>query len=240
MDRFLTLKTIYKMHKIKLIFILLVISFNIYSQELKFSVNLGCGSYKLEELKELQERISNEVAEAVISFPSNIYYAASVEILFDNKHAIGLSYDYYFTGGRNHVKDYSGEYKLDIQTHAYRVGVKYMCQLTLADEFPLRIALGVQAGLVLSDLIIDESLIIHNYLDNSSDYDLKYHSLFVEPLLTVTYPISNNFALEMKVAYELDSENEFEKLYSDDQDHGIRCDWSGIRAQIGIAYYIDL
>lgn len=228
------------MYRIALIILLLVTSLQSYSQKLKFSLDLGYGSYKLEELKEMQENISRDPIETVTSFPSNIYYAAQIELLLGDNHVLGLSYNYYFTGGRNHVEDYSGEYKLDILVHANRLGVKYRYQLKPFDDLQLVISPGFQGGLLLSKMDINESMIIQNLEDSSNGYNYKYYSLFLEPLVQCSYPLGNSFSLDLKLAYEFDLDKELEKLYDDGQQRGVRCDWSGFRAQLGIAYYIDM
>ncbi len=81
---------------------------------------------------------------------------------------VGIDFSYYTTGGRNHLKDYSGEYKSDMLINGYRIGTKYRNYNILNSK--LYFGVQVSAGFIFSNLNINEKLNIFDEVMADEEY----------------------------------------------------------------------
>jgi hypothetical protein len=226
--------------------VIIIIAQQISGQNYRFSINAGYGFYHLYDLKDLQTDLVKYKdplpVKAVEKFPDYLNFATSFEFQINKKNLIGVAVAYYSTGGRNHLKDYSGEYKLDMLVSGYRFGLQYSNVLSSQNKFNLYAQL--KAGIMLTSLDIDEYFNLYQIDTISSKHSFQSEALFCEPALGIWYSLGKHFSIDFNVGYEIDSDGKFyekdnEKIElhraTGDNVHG---NWSGLRISLGIAYDI--
>ena len=118
-------------------------------QKFDIGFNLGYGFYQLDDLKKYQsekkDEYSNINVTSVEQFPGSLNYNLFVNYFANKRNVIGLTGTYYTTGGRNHIKDYSGEYKLDMILNGYKIGMNY--QNIVFPYKRIRITLKIEVGI---------------------------------------------------------------------------------------------
>ncbi len=142
--------------------LILVISFIFLqqgnSQKIDIGFNVGYGFYQLDDLKQYQlekrDEFSNINVKAVEQFPANYYYSLFANIFANKRNIVGFSGAYHTTGGRNHIKDPTGEYKLDMILSGYRIGLNY--QNIVFPYKRLRVTLKIEVGMISNNLSLDE------------------------------------------------------------------------------------
>ena len=201
-------------------------------------INAGYGFYNLNDIKSLQTSMLSEVPlpgiKAVETFPDNLYYSFSVNHIINPKHRIGIEFSYFTTGGRNHLSDYSGEYKVDMLLNGYQIGPKYQDYILLFDE--LKIGLQLAGGIIFSNLKMDEILIINEEEISSDQMKLKSTGWFVEPSLKVSYNVIDKLNVVLSGGYNF---NERGKLKMNGEKTILSANWSGIRFLVGIDYSLN-
>ncbi|WP_321514945.1 hypothetical protein [Marinifilum fragile] len=208
------------------------------AQSSRINFNVGYGTYKLENQKDILEQAQVYDSKTLTSFPGNVYYSGSLEFLIKKNHLLGFNMMYLYTGGRNHIRDYSGEYKLDIQVNAIRFGGGYKTRIFENATQKLRLDLGLNVGIIWSDFNATETLAIYNYDSDSMDVSYKYAAPFAEPQLTLSYLLGKGLYITGNLGYELDINHQIGWFDSDEYKRGIRTDWSGLRASVGFSYVI--
>ena len=229
------------MKKLILYIIFILFAFNAYSQNFNLNANAGYGTFYLSDLKNFQKDItfSTPINEkTVIEFPGNFYYSFSTDFKIKKQHIFGLDFSYYTTGARNHIADYSGEYKLDMIVKGYDLSAHYKRLLTSISKLDLYFQFNI--GVIFSSLNILEEFEIYNVTTTSSENNLKGTSFIVEPRIVLNYPVYKSILLNLNLGFEggLNS-----KLYNTEDNtelefngNNVRMNWSGIRSSIGLSY----
>jgi hypothetical protein len=208
--------------------VLFFISISTTAQSVRFSYESGYGFYSLSNLKTEQLNFSKQInglpVKAVVHFPDYINHSASIGLYMDKNNIFGFNVSYLTTGGRNHLSDYSGEYKLDMILNGYQVGIESEHIINMENKFDMN--LNFKMGLIKSNLDISEYLIIYGLDSNTSTDHYSETNFFLEPNLNVSYHISKGIAVKVGVGYNLNTSSF----------NGALIDWSGLRARIGISY----
>ena len=93
-----------------------------YTQTVRFTYETGYGIYGLDKLKDYQNSLSGQInnipIKVITQFPDYFNHSVSLGFYLDNNVVFGFNAAYLSTGGRNHIRDYSGEYKLDMLLNA--------------------------------------------------------------------------------------------------------------------------
>jgi hypothetical protein len=211
-----------------LLIILSTIAVSLYSQTIRITYETGYGFYSLNNLKTVQINISKQLNElpvkAVVQFPDYINHSASIGLYLDKNNIFGINASYLTTGGRNHLSDYSGEYKLDMILNGYQLGIESEHIFNLGNKFDMN--LNFKMGLIKSYLDISEYLIINGLDSNTSTENYTQTNFFLEPNLNVSYKIINSIAFKVGLGYNLNTSTFNRELI----------DWSGFRPRIGISY----
>lgn len=230
---------IYKMKNITTAFLFLLFAVNVHSQVVNFEANVGYGIYDLDDIKSLQtsflESISLPDVKAVETFPNNLYYSIAINHVINNFNRIGLEFSYFTTGGRNHLADYSGEYKVDMLLSAYQIGPKYQDYLLQLDKF--KIGIQLSGGIIFSALEIKEILTINEDIISQDDANLKSTGWYVEPLLKVSYNVFDKLNINASGGYNFSEKGELEY---EGENTELSANWSGVRLLIGIDYTLNL
>jgi hypothetical protein len=227
------------------IFLILVLVQTAAAQNFKIGLNVGYGIYQMNDLQDVQSSAaytySNFHVEEVQQFPGYINYSASVDYFLNSKNLLGLHAAFYSTGGRNHVSDYSGEYYLNMLVDSYHIGLQY--QYIFRSENKLKYYARLKGGISFSNLTVDESMTIHQVDSASGTYKFAATSFYAEPSLGAYYALSDKFGVNFSLGYQVDIPGDLHTKGNKDQKMGgsdspVQINWSGIRIEAGIAYYL--
>lgn len=233
------------MKNIFTIFLIFIVAQYVTAQNFKIGLNTGYGTYQMNDLQQLQSsaayQYSSFQVEQVQQFPGYINYSASIDYFLNSKNLVGLHAAYFTTGGRNHVADYSGEYYLNMPVNAYNIGLQY--QNIFTSENKLSYYARMKGGISFSNVTIDESITIHQVDSASSSYAFAATSFFAEPSLGALYSLGENFGINFSLGYQIDIPGALhakgnKKEIIGSSDSHMHCNWSGLRIEVGIAYYI--
>ena len=217
-----------------------------YGQNFSVRYETGMGQYNMKEIKDLQTDFKNMVSdldvESVVRFPSALYYGIEAEYQFNKTNALGVHLFYNTTAGRNHLADYSGEYKMDLLLSSYATGINYRCTFSKLGKFSMSAYLG--AGIRFSTLKIKEDLTI--YGDTLSHSDIIAHgtNFYTLPAIEISYPLLSKLDLNLKAGYEIDFRNKYVTIDGDgdpqilhnDDGKFLNIDYSGFRVGLSISY----
>ena len=205
-----------------------IVSFSIYGQSVRFTYEPGYGIYSLDKLKTLQITMSKQLNElpvkTVVQFPDYINHAVSIGFYMDKNNIFGFNASYLTTGGRNHISDYSGEYKLDMILNGYQLGIESEHIFNLNSKFDINA--NFKLGLVISNLDISEYLIIYDLDSNTTTSNYNQGSFFLEPNLNLTYNLKKGITVKVGTGLNFNTSVFNSQLI----------DWSGFRTRIGISY----
>lgn len=215
--------------------ILVFVFFDVKSQDINVEVNAGYGFYKLDDVKSLQQSMLQSAQfpnlKSVEKFPNGFYPSISVNYLLNPKNSIGISLLRYTTGGRNHLADYSGEYKIDMILDGYRIGGKYQHKVYLQNKFALIVQF--ETGVIFSELDVDEKLTVYEEVMLSEHINLESKGIYLEPMVKFSYNFIDDFSLQFSSGYDLDFKG---KLKVDGEKTTLESDWSGLRMMLGVSY----
>ncbi len=221
--------------------ILLVL--NVKGQDnMNVSIDAGYGTYQFDELKQLQTDLSKIYPEFAIKpveqFPGFINYSVSIEYRVYKDLWLGLNGGYYTTGGRNHVADYSGEYRLDIPAGGKRLGgqLSYM----FPTDKKIKPYVRLKGGVLLSTVKTEEYFVVHDADSTSTNYKFKGTSFWGEPSVGLAFEPVNKLLVYLNAGYQFDWKG---KLYKEEDkpllfqsgDH-VRVNWSGLRLSLGVSF----
>ncbi len=215
--------------------ILIFIVFNANSQDINVEVNGGYGFYELDDVKSLQQSMleSTQIPnlKSVEKFPNGIYPSISVNYLLNPKNSFGITFIRYTTGGRNHLADYSGEYKIDIILNGYGIGAKYQRTAYLQNKFAF--ILQLEAGVIFSELDMDERLTIYEEVMSSDHISLESTGIYVEPMVKISYNFIDDLNLQFSSGYNINFKG---KMKVDGEKTDFVSNWSGLRLMLGVSY----
>lgn len=230
--------------KKNVLFVLLFLAFTLSasSQGWNGDVRAGFGYYNLYDVKALQLNLMKETnlthVKPVEAFPGSLFYSVSANYSLNPRDRVGLDFNYYTTGGRNHVKDYSGEYKLDMILNGARIGAKYARFNRIYSKFYLGVQLS--GGCIISNLDLDEYLKVYETTIADEEYKLTGVGIYVEPSVLLSYHLLENTHINLMGGYEQDIEGELHLRGNNDQKTGKNADWSGLRISLGVNYTFSL
>jgi hypothetical protein len=215
------------MKKILLI-LLSTLTASLYSQTIRFNYETGYGLYGLENLKKFQESLSQQVnslpVKVITQFPDYFNHSASVGLYLDKNVIFGFNAAFLSTGGRNHISDYSGEYKLDMLLHAYQFGMESEYIQNLNKKWDINY--NIKMGIVSSNISFNEYIIIYNVDSNTESQSANQISIFIEPNIHVSYTIYRGIAVNAGLGFNLNTVSL----------QGAMLDWTGFRPRLGVSY----
>jgi len=213
-------------------------------QNCRVGVGFGYGEYKQRSLKDFQNLLSKEAwhlpVKAVEQFPDYYNYTISIEYEFKNRCSLGVCYLHCSTGGRNHLADYSGEYKLDMIVKGN--GFSLFQRIGLFRRTHFDTFFQFKESIILSNLNLNEHLVINNVSSNSSNYDFITRSISFEPGAGVRLSYLPRTTIILGVGYQVDYESKFwlkdskSKKFRDPNGAYIYSNWTGMRYQLGFIF----
>lgn len=207
----------------------LFITVTLSSQTFRLSIEPGYGFYDMGKLHQIQEvgvnLLKDYAVKAVETFPPYFNQSAGIGWYVSPDFLIGLSTTFLSTGGRNSVKDYSGDYKLDMLVNAQLYGLETEYNYRFVPK--LSCYLNLKTGIISSKLDFKENFVVSNTtLINEKD-SLIESNLYIEPSTGIRYFINKSISLSVGVGYLIDF-----GAYSDNK----FINWSGLHIKSGIAY----
>ena len=213
------------------------------SQQLILELNTGYSSNNLSELKayqlELRDMYSDLVVVSLEKFPDNVFFSYAVGLNLNSNNSLFLIGSNYSTGGRNQVKDYSGEYKLDMLLNYVSVGLRYRRIIIPVNKYT--IYAQIDNAMHFSNLKINESLVAgnQNIIDKKNVY--TSNTFFSEPSIGISYRIFNKINLNLCIGYEfnfngvLNDMSNLKYTLLNSKGEQVHVNWSGFRTSFGIS-----
>lgn len=232
------------MRKISSVLLLVLFPLLTYSQKYSVDFHAGYGTYLLSGLKEFQSNMTQVYlplpVKETVRFPGYLNYSASADFWYNSKNSIGLNGVFFTTGGRNHLKDYSGEYKLDMIMNGYRLGIQD--RNILLSSGTVKIYLQLRAGILMSVFKMDEFIKINNVDSVSEGYVFTSKTFFGEPSLGFRYKVIEGLSADFCFGYQFDTEGKLhlkenkEMMLNNPAGGPVYTNWSGVRIQLGVSY----
>jgi hypothetical protein len=154
----------------------------------------GVGTFYMKDLKAFQTSMIPDLGvniESISKFPPYFGYGLSLVYFINPKMGLGITGDFFSTGGRNYYKDYSGSYSFDLLTHAYNIGT--VLSFTHITSSHLTTFIEIQQGVKISKLTMSEKIIITDPVMSES-YDLKSTSWWIKPGYRIEFKLFKGFS----------------------------------------------
>jgi hypothetical protein len=230
----------------KLLFIVLMILWSgyIYSQSIKVEINSGLGTYRHDGLKSFQDYLITFApphTKKVSEFPPCFYYSASVENILNARHLVGINFTYLTSGGRNDIRDYSGEYSLDMHINGIGAGFQYRYIATSFKNFD--IYAKARLGLLFSTFYMNERLNLVQADTSTTSDRFRSMNIYCEPALGITWNFWSRLALDFSLGYEIDTKGSLllvntKQFIAQPSGQPLTTDWTGLRVLAGLSYRI--
>lgn len=226
------------MKNIFFFFLFLIVTVKASGQDINWDLKSGLGFYNLHDMKSLQLELLKTTnltnIKAVEQFPNHQFYSIGVNYPLNPLDQLGIDLSYYTSGGRNHVRDYSGEYKLDMLIKGLRTGVKYLRTSNLSPK--LHLGVQMEGGCIFSNLDLQENLQAYDEVIVDEGYVFNSLGLYLEPSLMLSCPLSARNSLFLTGGYEKDFFGKLHLRGEKDQKMGRTADWSGLKISLGINF----
>ncbi len=205
---------------------------------LDVSVQAGFGNYSMEQLKALNdynESFLPFTVNMVDNFDPGFHFGGSVQTTIHQKIRVGIFYQYYTTGSRQGLKDYSGYYAFDQILNGHLIGLEpgYI----ILDRNSFRISAVVQAGVLFTGMEMIETLELMGY-ETSNSEKLSAVSYSFTPAVKVTLPVYYKISCFAYAGRMFDtggylhlSDNKDAVLQVNDEK--VKTGWSGWRIVVG-------
>jgi hypothetical protein len=215
-----------------------------FCQNFIFDLYTGYGFYALKDLKDYQlEMVKSHSPlsiEAVEKFPSYFNYSFSFEYILNAKNIIGVNAAFCTTGGRNHLADYSGQYKFDMIINGYRIGFQYRNIHSIYNK--IGIYGQIRSGSIFSVLKTNESFIVNNVDPLVQNQTFNSISYFGEPSFGILYSIRQKILIDVSIGYQFDTNGKFHLKKDKNIElknasgESVFVNWSGFRISLGLSF----
>lgn len=237
----------------KLIFFFLLITLNLFvsGQNFRFALDVGFGSYMLEGLRKVQDKMYftnlNELnlpIKKIETFPPYFIYSMELEYAIDSNNYAALDASFCSTGARNQIKDYSGEYTFDMLVNAKVIGFHY--RRNLFSENGISFFIMTKAGFVFSNLKMNQIMKIYTVVDESEKYKLNGIGYYTEPVGGIRYALNKKVEIKLCLGYQfnfgskLHLKGDNDSYLYDDRGKKVGADWTGTRLYLGVSYNFGL
>jgi len=210
------------------------------AQEVAFQYEFGYGSFQLEDIREIQNRVrfsmSSYGAQITESFPNHYIQSGAIGYIA-GQHHFGASGAFLTTGGRVHVADYSGEYKTDMVLTGVRFGIFYRYYFPKNTQW-WNMYIQATPGYLYSRLKIYETLVLYDRKLVDEKLFLNSKGAYFEPSIGARFKPLHWLHLSLGCGYEIDAWGKMKQtnLYSTTTkyrgDDKIR--WNGFRLYAGL------
>lgn len=225
---------------ISIIIVFLICGSVALSQKTVLRTEAGIGTFYMRDLKLFQTSLIPTLGvdvKSLSSFPPYFGYGASFVRFFNSGIGVGLTSDFFSTGGRNYYKDYSGIYKLDLLTHAFNIGIVLSKKHFRGSHF--NTYFEIQQGLKFSTLNISENLVVAVPITDTS-YKLLSTSVWIKPGYRLEYKILKFLSIGTFIGGELNPKSKLHmesdrKAILSNSVGNVTMSWSGFRFALYIS-----
>ncbi len=214
----------------------------VFSQEFRFVMQGGLGTYRMKDLKEYNSAVFNTLAfqaENVSNYPPYFYYKPAIILSFE-KFSVGLELSHYSTGSRISSKDYSGEYHFDTRLRCTMPDIYADYTIYSVNE-RCNVQIFADAGICFSRGILDEKLSLSGESVLNLTEVFRSKNYVVEPGLKATYEINQFMRASVCTGYAiqfgkepLKSDDDAILVYYNYSVNYVKPDWSGFRLGISL------
>lgn len=228
----------------RVLFLLLSIHIAGLSQENYLNLETQFGTFSMTDLKNFQEGVLPDIGvnvESVSSFPPYVGYGVSFLSYVNSDFGIGLTTEFFSTGGRNYYEDYSGYYKFDMLTHCFNIGSLFSFRNQLGSDQYLNFEL--HQGLKISSLTLRETIFVTEPL---TDQKMGFKSLswWIKGGFRYEYTFFDYFKAgafaggEFNIGSRLESKDSHGNYLLREYNEFARINWTGFRAALSLS--VDL
>lgn len=223
--------------------IIFVAIFPVKGQNFSIGFQVGYGTYILKDMKQFQSDVKNFDyrlnVKDVEQFPNNYYYSFQGNYFLNKRNLIGIKSSYHTTGGRNQIKDYSGEYKFDMLLNGYSIGIQYKNIVHAKNN--IRASIRIAGGVNYTTLFLHELLNINGTEIFSESYNYESLGYFIEPSLGLSYHVYKGIYANVNLGYEIYFDTDLHAKEDNDlklnnSDGAFGANWSGLRFSVGFSY----
>jgi hypothetical protein len=195
----------------------------------------GAGTFYMKDLKAFQTSMIPDLGvnvESISKFPPYYGYGLSLVYFINSKIGLGITGDFFSTGGRNYYKDYSGLYSFDLLTHAFNFGTVFSLSHVVGKH--LNTYIEIQQGLKISKLKMSEKLTITDPIISES-YDLQSTSWWIKPGYRIEFKLFKGISAGAFLGAEfnpgsiLHLENIHDAVLTNKNGGRVKINWSGLR-----------
>lgn len=208
------------------------------SQNLVIRAEYGVGTFLMQDLKDFQESIIPDLGvkvERLSKFPPYFGFGISFVLYINSGIGVGITSDYFSTGGTNYYEDYSGSYKLNLLTNAYNIGTVFSVRNITRKH--LNTNFEIQQGIKLSKLSLSEKLIIKDIEDpiSSNSYNFESTSWWIKPVYRVEYKLFDFLSAgaflgaEINLKSKLHLNSNHDAILLNKTGENVTINWSGFR-----------
>jgi hypothetical protein len=228
----------------------MLLGFVVNAQKTRTHLSGGYGFYQLNSYKEFQnglitENIPFKGIKAVDRFPNHYNWMIAQEYIFNPYHSASLEFSYLYTGGRNHLADYSGLYELNMQASSYKLGLSYSSYSDgIFGTSRLKGFLRLRAGMTRSYFGMNEKIDIYEVDQQSMDINFFSNSVYMEFGPGLVYELTPNLSFHFAAGYELERDAKLKGIENknliliNQNNSYVRTNWSGFRLHAGIGFKI--
>lgn len=216
-----------------------------FSQNLVFTAESGIGTYSMHDLKNFQVAAVPDLGvkvESLSKFPPYFGYGVSIVNYFNSGIGLGITSNYFSTGGTNYYEDYSGSYKFNLLTHAYNIGTVFSIRNLRGNHLNTYFEIG--QGLKFSRLSLSEELVVIDPVLSVS-YNFLSTSWWIKPVYRVDYMFLDCLSAGAFLGAEINPKSKLhlkgnhEAILLTNEGEKITINWSGIRFGLYLSVIIS-
>jgi hypothetical protein len=218
---------------------------SILAQKLSLKSDIGVGTFYMTDLKNFQSTSKPDLGveiESTGKFPPYYGYGISLVNYLQSGFGIGVTVDFYSTGGRNYYEDYSGYYNLELYARAYDIGMVFDIQ-SFSNERN-KVWFEVQTGIKLSTLYVKEELVMPA-TDLEENNQFVNTSFWMRPGFRYEFSVFKFLSVGAFLGGELNPKGTLH-LKQDKEVHivtssgnNVKISWTGIRASLSLSFNLN-
>ncbi len=218
---------------------------NVSAQEVSVGIGIGMCKAGMSGLKTINENQMNTLpfgAKQVENFPAAPEYNLDFVVSLGSKYSAGFCYNFFSTGSRISLKDYSGEFRFDNIASNHSIGL--INEFSVFEKKAFLVHFTLSLGYYNSTFKVTEELEVYNSDILSEDYKFKSQGIFAKPGLAAFYSLKY-INIGLYGSYYIGTRNDIyladnhdAKLTDETSGDKIKTDWGGF--QFGIITSISV
>jgi len=230
--------------RLHLLVLFLLLSFPVAAQKITLSLNVGVGTYAMNDFKKLQKQLqSQNYLNPTITdeFPPYLFYEGTCHAALTSSIFTGVSVAYGSTGGRIQYRDYSGYVRADQSLRYINVSIPVGYRFNIGEKLTLGFDLKPTYTQSHVDIAFEQQI--------AAEYEKEEHkfnskSFAIQPEIFLMRKFGR-FGIQAQISYyqgvkqgNLYYEDDTDAYLIDDRDDAIYAGWEGLRLSIGGSFLI--